>query len=136
MSYLGRSRSAEREGQTVLGGGAGGAGGALSLPFSWRAGLVLLVGVGRDPVEECVACCTTPGRWGGKDIKIKILPEYRDYADIFSQEKINTLPEYSKYDHRICNDPMIGSYNHYHLSPNGIPSGNQGWYGLVYLVYT
>jgi len=22
-----------------------------------------------------------------------------------------------------CNDPMIGSYNHYHLSPNGIPSG-------------
>ena len=27
------------------------------------------------------------------------------------------------------------SYNHYHLSPNGIPSGNQRWYGLVYLVY-
>jgi len=37
----------------------------------------------------------------GKDIKIKILPEYRDYADIFSQEKINALPEHSKYDHRI-----------------------------------
>jgi len=29
----------------------------------------------------------------------------------------------------------MGSYNDYHLSPNGIPSGNQGWYGLVYLVY-
>jgi len=37
----------------------------------------------------------------GKDIKIKILPEYRDYVDIFSQEKINALPEHSKYDHRI-----------------------------------
>jgi len=34
-----------------------------------------------------------------------------------------------------CNDPTIGSYNDYHLSPNGIPSGNQRWYGLVYLVY-
>jgi len=34
-----------------------------------------------------------------------------------------------------CNDPMIGSYNNYHLSPNGIPSGNRRWYGLVYLVY-
>jgi len=67
MSYLGRSGSAEGEGQTVLGGGAGGAGGALSRPLSWRAGLVLLVGVGRDPVEGCVACCVTPGRWGGKE---------------------------------------------------------------------
>jgi len=37
----------------------------------------------------------------GEDIKIKILPEYKDYADIFSQEKINALPEHSKYDHRI-----------------------------------
>ena len=35
----------------------------------------------------------------------------------------------------VCNDPMIGSYNDYHLSPNGIPSGNQRWYGLVNLVY-
>jgi len=34
-----------------------------------------------------------------------------------------------------CNDPTIGSYNHYHLSPNGIPSGNQRWYGLVYIYY-
>jgi len=45
--------------------------------------------------------------------------------------------EYFYYDlaHGNCNDPTIGSYNHYHLSPNGIPSGNQRWYGLVYLVY-
>ena len=34
-----------------------------------------------------------------------------------------------------CNDPMIGSYNHYHLSPNGIPSGIQRWYGLVYIIH-
>jgi len=33
-----------------------------------------------------------------------------------------------------CNDPTIGSYNHYHLSPNGIPRGNQRWYGLVYFI--
>ena len=31
-----------------------------------------------------------------------------------------------------CNDTTIGSYNNYHLSPNGIPSGNQRWYGFVY----
>jgi len=37
----------------------------------------------------------------GDNIKVKILPEYQDYADIFSQESINTLPEHSKYDHHI-----------------------------------
>jgi len=37
----------------------------------------------------------------GEDIKIKILPEYRDYADIFSQEKSNALLKHSKYDHHI-----------------------------------
>jgi len=37
----------------------------------------------------------------GEDIRIKILPEYRDYADIFSQAKIKALPEHSKYDDRI-----------------------------------
>ena len=34
-----------------------------------------------------------------------------------------------------CNDPTIGSYNNYHLRPNGIPRGSQRSYGLVYLVY-
>jgi len=29
----------------------------------------------------------------GDDIKIKILPEYQDYAGIFSQQRINALPE-------------------------------------------
>ena len=31
-----------------------------------------------------------------------------------------------------CNNPTIDSYNNYHLIPNGIPSCNQRWYGLVY----
>jgi len=35
------------------------------------------------------------------DIKLKILPEYQDYADIFSQERINALPDHTKYDHRV-----------------------------------
>jgi len=67
MSYLGRSGSAEGEGQTVLGGGGGGARGALFFPFSWQAGLVLLQGAGRDPLGECDAWCGTLERWGGKD---------------------------------------------------------------------
>jgi len=37
----------------------------------------------------------------GDDIKVKILPEYQDYADIFSQERINALPQHTKYDHRV-----------------------------------
>ena len=37
----------------------------------------------------------------GEDIKIKILPEYSDWVDIFSQDKINALPEHTKYDHHI-----------------------------------
>jgi len=37
--------------------------------------------------------------------------------------------------HPECNNPMICTYNNNHLSPNGIQSGNQRWYGLVYLVY-
>jgi len=44
-----------------------------------------------------------------------------------------TVPKNSLLDH-TCNDPTIGSYNDYHLSPNGIPRGNQRWYGLVYLI--
>ena len=28
-------------------------------------------------------------------------------------------------DSSLCNDTAIGSYNKYHLSPNGIPSGNR-----------
>jgi len=66
MSYLGRSGSAEGEGQSVLGGGGAGAGGALSFPFSSRVRLVLPVGVGRGPPEECVECNAMLGRWGGK----------------------------------------------------------------------
>jgi len=38
----------------------------------------------------------------GDDIKVKILPEYQNYADILSQEWLNTLPEHTKYNHRVC----------------------------------
>jgi len=68
MSYLGRSGSAKGQGQTVLGGGGGGAGGALSFPFSSRVGLVLPVGVGRDPPEEYVDCDALLGCWEGKGV--------------------------------------------------------------------
>jgi len=66
MSYLGRSGSAEGEGQTVLGGSGAGAGGALSLPFSSREWLVIPVGMGRDTLEEYVAGDAMLGGWGGK----------------------------------------------------------------------
>jgi len=59
-----------------------------------------------------------------------------------SQYQLNTLKTYldemlaqGKITHsQSCNDPTIGRYNHYHLSPNGIPRGNQRWYGLVYFI--
>jgi len=35
------------------------------------------------------------------DIKVKILPEYQDYRDIFSQERKNGVPEHNKYDHCV-----------------------------------
>ena len=47
------------------------------------------------------------------------------------------LTECNKFDRGVkptCNDPTIGSYNHYHLSPNGIPRGIQRWYGPVYFI--
>jgi len=53
----------------------------------------------RRGVEKCRG--GERGERKREDIKIKILPEYRDYADIFSQQKINALPEHSKYDHHI-----------------------------------
>ena len=50
----------------------------------------------------------------------------------------NWLPERafaeSNMSGTLCNNPMIGIYNNYHLSPNGILSGNRRRYGLVYLV--
>jgi len=42
--------------------------------------------------------------WTGEDVEdisLKLLPEYQDYADIFSEEKINVLPKHTEYDHRI-----------------------------------
>jgi len=41
----------------------------------------------------------------GNDIEVKILPEYQDYADILSQERINALPEHTQYDDLIDQIP-------------------------------
>jgi len=54
----------------------------------------------------------------GDDIKVKILSEYQDSADIFSQEMINALPEHTKYYHRIdlVPDAKLPEGPIYHLS--------------------
>ena len=41
----------------------------------------------------------------GEDIALKILPEYQDYSNIFSQQNIEALPQHSKYDHKIDLQP-------------------------------
>jgi len=41
----------------------------------------------------------------GKNISLSRLPEYKDYADIFSQEKITSLSQHSEFDHRIELEP-------------------------------
>jgi len=43
----------------------------------------------------------------GEDISLKVLREYEDFADIFSEENINVLPKHTEYDHRI--DLVLGS---------------------------
>ena len=40
-------------------------------------------------------------REDGEDIRLKLVPEYQDYGDIFSKEKINVLPNHTEYDHPI-----------------------------------
>src|SRR5437588_2822283 len=37
----------------------------------------------------------------GEDISLHLIDYYKDYADIFSEEKIYALPEHGKYDHKI-----------------------------------
>ena len=37
----------------------------------------------------------------GADIKLSLLPEYKDYRDIFSSEMAKSLPLHSEHDHRI-----------------------------------
>ena len=61
-------------------------------------------------------------------------------ATVSEEDRMPTVQNLSEVQRKCgvkgCNDPSIGSYNLYQLSPNGIPSGNQRWYGLVYLEYT
>jgi len=92
-----------------------------------------------------------------KDGKLQLCVDYRELNDITKKDRyplpligealdrLQGANFFTKLDikdayHNIriregdCNDPTIGSYNHYHLSLNGIPRGNQRWYGLVYLI--
>src|SRR5712691_2798006 len=41
----------------------------------------------------------------GRDISIRLIHHYKDYADVFSQERIETLPEHSEYDYKINFEP-------------------------------
>jgi hypothetical protein len=41
----------------------------------------------------------------GRDISTRLIDHYKDYADVFSQERIQTLPEHSEYDHKINIEP-------------------------------
>ena len=41
----------------------------------------------------------------GEDIFLYLIDHYKDYADIFREEKIHALPEHSKYDHKIELEP-------------------------------
>ena len=63
-------------------------------------------------------------------VELETLPlEYTQFKYLFQSEATEKMRPRWTY-----NDPTIGSYNHYHLSPNAIPRGNQRWYGLVYLI--
>ena len=55
----------------------------------------------KDPNEIYLLemCRYTDEDGGG--INPSLLPEYKDYADIFSSEMVNSLPEHSEHDHRI-----------------------------------
>jgi len=55
--------------------------------------------------------------------------------DYFRESLLKDCDKVSLVIPHLCNDPTIGSYNHYHLSPNGIPSGIQRWYGLIYIIH-
>jgi hypothetical protein len=41
----------------------------------------------------------------GRDISTRLIDHYKDCAEVFSQEKIQTLPEHSEYDHKINIEP-------------------------------
>ena len=55
----------------------------------------------KDPNEiYLLGLCRYTDEDGG-DIKLSVLPEYRDYTNIFTLEMAKSLPKYSKHDHRI-----------------------------------
>jgi len=78
-----------------------------------------------------------PARWDIHPVfHVSLLEPYREdpvgrpQKMIPTPEIVDNEPSYVV----ACNDRMIGSYNHYHLSANGIPRGTLRWYGLVYFI--
>jgi hypothetical protein len=41
----------------------------------------------------------------GGDVALRLMPEYREWADVFSTEKSDKLPEHSSFDHHINLQP-------------------------------
>src|ERR1700681_2338035 len=37
----------------------------------------------------------------GGDVSLRLMPEYREWADVFSTEKSDQLPEHGEHDHHI-----------------------------------
>ena len=64
---------------------------------------------------------------GGGSMFVQAKPDgrIRSLVELQSRNQ-NTEADHSQIPNQqtiLCNDPTIGSYNDYHLSPNGIPSG-------------
>jgi len=67
--------------------------------------------------------------WSRHDGQIQCLAHFLNLA---AQTVLTTLKSETReaevvlegWEESRCNDPMIGSYNNYHLGPNGIPRGN------------
>ena len=60
----------------------------------------------REPVEQRhVFGMAVFHNEDSEDISLCLIDHYKDYADIFSEEKIHALPEHSKYDHNIELEP-------------------------------
>ena len=68
--------------------------------------LITLTEMLREPKEQChVFRMAVFHDEDGEDISLRLIDHYKDYADIFSEEKIHALPEHSKYDHKIKLEP-------------------------------
>ena len=56
----------------------------------------------REPKEQChVFGMAVFHKEDGEVLYLPLIDHYKNYAEIFSEEKIHALPEHSKYDHKI-----------------------------------